>query len=225
MKQRDNFRLRSAAGGGVGVGRLEVSGGFLLWTALLWYLGLEETLLWCLAASLVHELGHAAAAWQMGVTIRRLRVTVVGAEMVLRPSQLLSYPQELVIALAGPAANLLTGLAAARLSHRSGLFVGSSVMLGVFNLLPLSPLDGGQALRAAVALLVSPEAGGRLVAALTAIGTALLLAAGLWVLMRTGYNISLLSIGLWVLISAVGQQGGRKLIGSGQGRTTSAASR
>lgn len=186
------------------MGRVEVSGGFLVWMALLWYLGLEETLLWCMIASVVHELGHAAAAACMGVSIRRLRVTVVGAEMVLRPTQLLSYPQELVIALSGPAANLLTGMLAARLpGSGQAMFVGSSVMLGVFNLLPLAPLDGGQAAKAVLSALVSPEAGMLTVRVLTAVGTVLLLGAGGWMLARTGYNISLLVVGLWVLAGSL----------------------
>ena len=172
--------------------------------ALLWYLGLEEMLLWCMVASVVHELGHAAAAACMGVRIRRLRVTAVGAEMVLRPTQMLSYPQELAIALSGPAANLLTGILAARIpGSGQAVFVGSSVMLGVFNLLPLAPLDGGQAAKAALSLLISPEAGMLTVRLLTAVGTVLLLGAGAWMFVRTGYNISLLGVGVWILAGSL----------------------
>ena len=208
MKRRDRRALRVGEDGSLRLGRLEVSGGFLLWLALLWYLGMEEVLLWCLAASLLHELGHALAAWCMGAAVSRLRLTVVGAEMVLRPSRLLSYPQELVIALSGPAANLLTGLLAARLpGDWQTVFIGSSVMLGVFNLLPLAPLDGGQALRALLSLLASPELGREVAGVLNAVGTAALLLVGGWVFLETGYNISLFSVGLWVLAGTLGQTG------------------
>ena len=206
MKRWDRPAFRIGGDGSLHLGRVEVSGGFLLWVALLWYLEMGEVLVWCLAASLIHELGHAMAAWWMGVDIRRLRLTVVGAEMALRPIRMLSYPQELVIALAGPAVNLLTGLLAARLPGGwQAAFIGSSVMLGAFNLLPLAPLDGGQALRALVSLLVSPELGRQVTGLFTAVGPAGLILVGGWVFARTGYNISLLSVGLWVLAGTLGQ--------------------
>ena len=186
-----------------------MSGGFLLLMALLWYLGMEETLFWCLLASALHELGHALAARRMGVSIRRLRITAVGAEMVLCPTRMLSYPGEMLIALAGPAVNLFTAALAVRLPWEGQgrlLFAGASAALGAFNLLPLGPLDGGQLLRAALSLLISPEAGRIVTEGLTLAGTAALLGAGVWLLAAGEGNLSLLVIGGWLCAGAAGQR-------------------
>jgi len=70
-----------------------------------------------------------------------------------------------LVAIAGPAINLILAIAAAALMHTLGLFSGTArewislnlqaavwinLLLGVFNMLPLPPLDGG---RVAVGLL------------------------------------------------------------------------
>ena len=57
-------------------------------------------------AALIHELGHLAAAVACGVRITGMRLDLFGARLEL--PGLLSYRQELLVALGGPAANLLT---------------------------------------------------------------------------------------------------------------------
>lgn len=68
------------------------------------YADQQGLLLPALAGCALHELGHLAAIWGLGGSVRRLRLTAVGAEIQMeRP---MSYPGELAAALAGPAANL-----------------------------------------------------------------------------------------------------------------------
>ena len=56
--------------------------------------------------------------------------------------------QELLAALAGPLVNLVCG---ALFCMRSPAFAAYSLMLGIYNLLPVWPLDGGRAVRCALA--------------------------------------------------------------------------
>ena len=60
----------------------------------------------------------------------------------------LGYRQELLAALAGPLVNLVCG---ALFCMRSPAFAAYSLMLGIYNLLPVWPLDGGRAVRCALA--------------------------------------------------------------------------
>lgn len=191
-------------------GRMEFSGGFLFWMALLWYLDLGRVLACYLAAALLHEWGHAWTARRLGARIRRLRLTVLGAEMTLDGRERLSYGGELLVEAAGPAVNLLTGLAALALGGPGWLadFAGASLVLGVFNLLPLAPLDGGQMVRSALSLLASPEAGERAARWAGLLLGGVLLALGVMVALGSGYNLSLLAVALWALTAQVRKSGG-----------------
>jgi Zn-dependent protease len=100
----------------------------------------------------VHELGHAVVARRLGVRIACIEMQFFGgmAKMITPPR---SARDEILIDLAGPAVSLAIALV--------GIFVGTMVrsslvnyigvtnlVLGVFNLLPALPMDGGRVYRA-----------------------------------------------------------------------------
>lgn len=135
-------------------------------------------LVFLLVSVLAHELAHAFAARASGLPVRHIALTWFGgyAEFLMRPAH---RWQEILIALAGPLANLAIGggtlLLASVLfqSWREGPYIviaasdqtitekalrtlgWVNVSLGVFNLLPGLPLDGGHALRSALNTLLS----------------------------------------------------------------------
>ena len=97
------------------------------------------------SAILLHELGHVLASLLMGVRIKRLHLSLLGARMEL--SGEIPYAKELIIALAGPAIGLLGYALANRsdsYSNNIRLFALISLCLGIFNLLPIRSLDGGR---------------------------------------------------------------------------------
>lgn len=112
------------------------------------------------ASVLLHELGHALVARRYGIHTRRIILSPIGgiAQLEGMPRQ---PREELAVALAGPAVNFVL---AAALWLVTPAFAGSwllatflgSVMaanlgLGLFNLVPAFPMDGGRALRALLA--------------------------------------------------------------------------
>jgi Zn-dependent protease len=114
-------------------------------------------------AGLLHELGHAAAAMAKG---RRVyRITLYGLAAAVRRSGGPVCPRDqAAIAIAGPLSHLLiASLLWATwsvlpddnqpLRVATGLPALSNFAMGVFNLLPISPLDGGRAARALLALV------------------------------------------------------------------------
>ena len=150
-----------------------------------------------LAAVAVHELGHLLALRALGGRAESFSLSPFGA--VLRGTGL-SYPGELLAVLAGPAANLLcaAGLAALpALPEGTALFLGASVVLGGFNLLPAPPLDGWRALQLALCWLLGPDTGNRWAAALGLPGTLALTGGLLWLMAASGGN-------LWLLPAAIG---------------------
>lgn len=187
------------------LGRVEISGGALLVWALLYYIDRDGGLAWVMLGCIFHELGHCLAIHALGGRVSRLRLTFAGAELRLSAAGTLSHGRTLLVALAGPAANLLLALAASGLARRGaggGLFLFAGVNLGLaaFNLLPAGWLDGGMLLRETLALLGREELGDRLISLCSAMAAALLLGAGGALLWHSGgRNFTLLLAGLWML--------------------------
>lgn len=155
----------------------------------------------------LHELGHALVAQHFGIGTRNITLLPIGGVAQLERMPTASR-EELYIALAGPAVNvviggalfgvlaLLPGPDAFAILPRLAL---ANLVLAVFNLLPAFPMDGGRVLRAALAVRM-----GRLAATRRAVaigrGFAVVFALlGLWL------NTVLLLVGIFVWIAASGE--------------------
>lgn len=98
---------------------------------------------------LLHEFGHLIAAKATGMRVRSCTIMPYGGELVI-PGRLLAPKKDrILVAMGGPIATALLLLAALSFSFPGDvLFVRIQVALLIINLLPILPLDGGQALAA-----------------------------------------------------------------------------
>jgi Zn-dependent protease len=101
---------------------------------------------------LAHELGHALTARRFGVGTREILLLPIGGVALLEGEA--ERPRhDLLIALAGPAVSLVLGGVAWGLSLLTSgdlfwLLAEINLALGLFNLVPAFPLDGGRVVRA-----------------------------------------------------------------------------
>ena len=184
----------------------EVSGGFLLLTAWFALVNGWRLLAVILSAALLHETGHLLALYLLGGRAAGVRITVFGAELRTDAAHL-SYPAELAVTLAGPAANLACGLLLAQLGAWTA--AGAHLSLCLFNLLPVRPLDGGRALYLLIAALAGPAAGERWARRAGALTALALGGLAVWLVVRTGGSLWLLPAAAGLLAAGVREAAGR----------------
>lgn len=177
--------------------RVEATPGFLLLLGILFWMDEGVGLLpWGLAACILHEGGHVVAAAILGGQVEELSLTAVGAELRIGYSVPLSYGQDSAVALAGPAANLLFGVLALAMGWTLAAVLTLSV--GLFNLLPILPLDGGRVVYGLLASRLDPDWAERLMTALSGCLVGLLVGVGTIAAARYA-NVTLLLTALWLL--------------------------
>jgi Zn-dependent protease len=153
----------------------------------------------------LHELGHALMARRYGIKTADITLYLFGGVARLERMPRSAGP-ELLIALAGPAVNFaivigLTGVLA--LTTFLGLptpgfvvtVLGLNAGLGLFNLLPVFPMDGGRVLRA---LLSGPLGRVRATEAAAFLGRVLAVAGGAFFLINGMYQPLILAIFIYM---------------------------
>ena len=161
------------------------------------------------ALVLGHELCHAAAARLLGVEVLEIELAPFGGVARLAPEMELRPASEIVIALSGPAFNVLLVLLSAFAerfwppdARVLSPFIEANLLLACFNLLPALPLDGGRVLRAAIALPLGLTRATKIAALSGVIVGGLLLAAGIWGAANGAVNATYLLCGVMLLLMA-----------------------
>ena len=186
----------------IGGCRVAVSLPFLAAAALLLTLdsgGAVQTGFLCAA---FHESAHFAAMKLTGDAPRGIRLTPFGAEIARGP-ELRSYRKDIAVSLAGPLANLAAWALLWIFTGRS-LWSDANLLLAVCNLLPVEPLDGGQALLAFLSMRRGPEKARKTVLVCSFCTLIPFAAAGFFVLLRSRWNFSWLAAAcyfMWYLLA------------------------
>jgi stage IV sporulation protein FB len=168
--------------------------------------GLAVLALICAA---LHEAGHFIAIAASGGEVEEVSFKTFGINIRLSRTAKLSYSDECIISLAGCAANLVCCLAAFLL-FRLGVaedkmyaMAYMNLILCAFNIIPISSLDGGRALEAALCGRYGFVKAHNAVRITSAVFIIPLTVAGLWLLVRTGYNFSLLAASIYLTVGLI----------------------
>ena len=174
--------------------RLDLAPGFAAALCLLRLLAEPRVFYAFLAAAAAHEAGHVMAIYLVGGRVTGIRLGMCDAKIETRG---LGYRQEIFCALAGPGMSVLVCLA---LRKAYATCAAISLLLGLFNAMPVYPLDGGRALRAGLCLVLPL---GRAEAVSNIAGFAVC-AAGLAgaIFCARAYGLGFAPVALWLVVFA-----------------------
>lgn len=111
---------------------------------------------------IVHEIGHLFMANFFNWKIREIKLLPFGGVLIVDDAQASNAKEEILVALAGPLQNVIIIVLAWLCGQAHWLsydwvsyIIGANVWLIIFNLLPITPLDGGKLLQACTSLFYS----------------------------------------------------------------------
>lgn len=158
----------------------------------------------------LHELGHALAARRYGVRTRDITLLPIGG--LARLERMPDKPsQELVVALAGPAVNVVIAAAMGLVLHGlsrpivdlalQGSLLESLLAVNVwmiaFNMIPAFPMDGGRVLRSLLAMRMPFERATRIASGVGQFVALVFGAVGIF-----SHNVLLMFIAFFVFLAA-----------------------
>ncbi|HEY8890357.1 MAG TPA: M50 family metallopeptidase [Clostridium sp.] len=131
---------------------IRISKLFIPYIILLIILGFKGQLIISFAFVIIHELMHYLVARILGFSGFDIEILPIGAVLKVKDLDEASAKEDLIISLAGPLFNLLLAaifyfLFIVFKSPYLQLMCNSNLAIGIFNLIPAFPLDGGRVLR------------------------------------------------------------------------------
>ena len=115
-----------------------------------------------IASVLVHEYGHVLAARQFGTKCEVIYLHFFGGAAMMHPSK--SLKEDWMVAIAGPLTSIALSIMFTALYAFTGIgvfFMAAylNLIIGVFNMLPVYPMDGGRVFKALMEHMFGAQTG------------------------------------------------------------------
>lgn len=155
----------------------------------------------------MHECGHLAAALLLRLKVRELCFMPFGIRLLLKQDlSLVKTGKKLLLLFAGSGINLLTFAILTLANKGMSLFALTSLVTGIFNLLPVSTLDGGRILNELLSLKLAENTAQNISDAVSLFISFALLVLGAVAVAITGYNVSLIITAIYLAVLVILRQ-------------------
>ena len=183
--------------------RVTISLALTLAAAFIYYVVNIETAIAIALPVVVHELSHIIALRYFGLKVKSVRAELTG--LCIDYCGFAKPLAHIAAAFAGPAGGFIYAYAASLIARETGcawmeLSAGISLLLSVFNLLPVLPLDGGRILLGLMTMLLGGQAGERITYRISFAITAVLLAAGTVLAFNRGSKAPV-AAAIWLMLA------------------------
>ena len=96
--------------------------------------------------ALIHELGHLIAGICLGLKVKKINIMPFGLSINFEDYSNKYIVKKIIIAIAGPLVNLLIVILGIY-NNWDDEIIYSNILIGMFNMIPIYPLDGGRILK------------------------------------------------------------------------------
>lgn len=130
--------------------RIKLNLFFILFLFSSYFAGWLQQSLLLFASVLLHEAGHVLAARSLGIRVYEVELLPYGGVARMEELSKLGGKAEAVVSAAGPVVSLLLALVFKSFSGSTDIFAAAyryNLIISVFNLIPVLPLDGGKIAR------------------------------------------------------------------------------
>lgn len=159
-----------------------------------------------LFAVFVHEIGHLFAMWLLECGPKRIKLIPTSMQITAPITK--RYRNDILIALFGPLVNFLFTLIfylnfMLFKNELSFYYAGLNLIIGLFNSLPVSGLDGGTVLYSVISKKTNPNRAAVIMKFITFGVASILTATAIILTLKGSFNVSLYIIGIYLFVMAV----------------------
>lgn len=161
----------------------------------------------------IHELSHGIAAMILGIKIREIQLLPFGGVIKLDKNLSFTLGEEIFISAAGPISNMVLSATVFFLKEYFGWVSSdldfvfySSLMIGIFNLIPALPLDGGRIFRSMLSFFISYKNATKVIAVFSMLIGVLLIAFNIYIFSFEKYNFAYAFIGVLIIYQSHREQ-------------------
>lgn len=171
----------------------------------LYIMGYIEEMLILLAIIMIHELSHGLMAMFLGIKIQEIQILPFGGVVKLDNTLSFTIGEEIFISAAGPISNMVLSATVFFLQEHFGwessgfhFIIFSSLAIGIFNLIPVLPLDGGRIFRSALSYLLGYKKATNVVTIISKLFAILLIALNIYLFSLGSYNFTFILVGIFI---------------------------
>ncbi len=146
----------------------------------------------------MHEIGHIIAALSFGLKLEEVLVMPIGQRAVVRDIYMASRIKRIAIFMSGPMLSILTGVILYVIGE--GIYGDISLALGIFNLLPILPLDGGNITMSALGAYMGDINSAKAMLRFSKFISKMMIVLGIARIILYPYNLDLIVAGLFMIM-------------------------
>lgn len=180
---------------------------FLLVLPVMFLVGYLKEFLIIFISILLHELGHIAVARIFGRRSYLIKILPVGLNASIEEGTYSSW-RRLIVYISGPFVNILLFVLCLAVnpyylfgSDNMHFFILVNIYLAVFNMIPISPLDGGRILREILSVRFGLFQASIYLRRFSVFISFLFIFLGIFQFISTKHNFSLILIGIYIIFS------------------------
>lgn len=155
-----------------------------------------------------HEIMHCITALTFGISAYEFELLPIGAVLRLKELDSATPFQDIVISISAPAVNIILAFILFLIgqyynSYYLNIFFRDNLLIGIFNLIPALPLDGGRILRDGInSRILYKKADMITVKISITIGIGMI-AYFLFLILCSKFSLNILMIALFIIISSI----------------------